>query len=248
MNQTNYFKIFAFVAFLVLMAISCWASVQSLHLRLPDWPITFFWAISVVFFVVSSLGVKLIVDCFNQHLRIDNRGWRLTGGVLLLLVFWVIFSIPTNTHTFFYRSAIRDILTQDLTNTNTELNNLLNTPLSEQEKKNRLRQISPQYDNVIHTIKDLMGKCDAVQKKVIEYQKIEPKLGILIHISERAASLKTDLENERQTLLPYASAIQQVGMSETKVGTDTKQPTSTGGDTGTDVKPSGGDMPLPNLV
>ena len=124
MNQTNYFKIFAFVAFVVLMAISCWASVQSLHLRLPNWPIVFFGAISVVFFVVSSIGVKLIVDSFSQHLRIDNRGWRLTGGIILLLVFWVFFSIPTNTHTFFYRSAIRGILTQELTDTRMELENL----------------------------------------------------------------------------------------------------------------------------
>jgi hypothetical protein len=126
MNENNFLKIFAFVAFVVLMGVSCWATVESLHLLLPSWPVFFFWAASVIFFVVASMGTKKIVDSFNQRIRVENRAWNLLGGIILLLLFWVCFSLPTNTHTFFYRSAIKEVLTQDLTGTKAKLQNLEN--------------------------------------------------------------------------------------------------------------------------
>jgi len=126
MNQKNYFKIFAIVAFLVLMGVSCWATVESLHLLLPSWPVIFFWAIAVIFFVVAALGTKLIVDSFNQRIRVDNRGWQLIGGIVLLLAFWLCFFLLTNTHTLFYRAAIKDVLIRDLTETKGKLQDLAN--------------------------------------------------------------------------------------------------------------------------
>ena len=112
---------------------------------------------------------------------------------------------------------------------------------SDVEKKNRLKQISPQYNNAIRTIDDLLDKCDAVQRKVIEYQKIEPKLRTLIEVSQRADTLKKELENEREAFLPFGNAIQQAGMSGTSVGIGAKPPKPAGNDTDTDVKPPDGD-------
>jgi hypothetical protein len=126
MNQKNFLQIFAFIAFVVLMGVSCWATVESLHLLLPSWPVIFFWAVTVIFFVVASIGTKMIVDSFNQRIRVDNRGWQLTGGIVLLLAFWICFSLPTNTHTFFYRAAIKDVLIRDLTETKGKLQDLAN--------------------------------------------------------------------------------------------------------------------------
>ncbi|MDR0541715.1 MAG: hypothetical protein LBH19_05825, partial [Dysgonamonadaceae bacterium] len=94
MNQSNFFKYFAIIAFVVLMGVSCWATVESLHLLLPNWPVILFWAVTVIFFVVASLGTKLIVDSFNHRIRVENRIGRLIGGIILLLAFWLCFSLP----------------------------------------------------------------------------------------------------------------------------------------------------------
>ncbi|MDR1887284.1 MAG: hypothetical protein LBQ70_05145 [Prevotellaceae bacterium] len=124
MNENKFLKFFAISAFIVLMFVSCWATTESLHLLLPSWPVVFFWAISIIFFVVASLGTKMIVDSFNQNIQLENRGWRLLGGVLLLVVFWIVFSLPTNTHTFFYRSVIKDVLIKELQDTKDKLQDL----------------------------------------------------------------------------------------------------------------------------
>ena len=36
------------------------------------------------------------------------------GGCFLLLVFWLVCSMPTNTHTLFYRTCILDVTLDDL--------------------------------------------------------------------------------------------------------------------------------------
>jgi len=148
MEQNKFLKIFAIGAFLVLMFVSCWATVESLHLLLPSWPVVFFWAISIIFFVVASMGTKLIVDSLNQQIRVENRGWRLLGGILLLLVFWMVCSLPTNTHTFFYRSAIKDVLMSDLTGTKGKLQNLAN----EGEAKNIIDKEKGDFQNKIDVL------------------------------------------------------------------------------------------------
>ena len=108
MNNNNFLKFFSIIAFIAFMMVSCWATVESLHMSLP-WPKPLFWIATIGIFVLSSLGSKLVVDSFNQRIRVDNRGWRLIGGVLILLVFWVLFSLTTNTHTFFYNARSKEI-------------------------------------------------------------------------------------------------------------------------------------------
>lgn len=126
MNKTNFSQIFALMAFVVLLVVSCWATVESLHLLLPSWPVFLFWAVTLIFFVVASMGTKLIVDSLNQKIFLENRGWRLIGGMVLLLAFWGCFILPTNTHTFFYRASIKDVLIRDLTETKGKLQDLAN--------------------------------------------------------------------------------------------------------------------------
>nr|MBQ5605437.1 hypothetical protein [Bacteroidales bacterium] len=124
MNQNKFAKIFALVVFVAFMLISCWATVESLHLLLPSWPIPVFWVATLGIFFLASMGSKMIIDSFNQRLLIDHRGAHLIGGIIMLLVFWVAFSLPTNTHTFFYRSVVMEVLSQDLMNTKNQLESL----------------------------------------------------------------------------------------------------------------------------
>ena len=115
MNENSYLKISCIVLYLAFAAISCWATAESLHLLLPDWPLVAAWAVTIGFFFIASWGTKMITDSLNQDIYMDNRGLHLLGGIFIVLVFWLLCSMPTNTHTFFYRSHVRERVTNDIT-------------------------------------------------------------------------------------------------------------------------------------
>ncbi|MDE5788233.1 MAG: hypothetical protein K2H79_06800, partial [Bacteroidaceae bacterium] len=117
MNENKFLKIFGILAFLAFAAVSCWATAESLHLLLSSWPVAMCWIVTVGFFFIASWGTKMIVDSLNQKIYLEKRGLRLLGGVIILLIFWLACSMPTNTHTFFYRSMINDKVTSDISAT-----------------------------------------------------------------------------------------------------------------------------------
>lgn len=114
MNENKFLKIFSILAFMVFACISCWATAESLHMLLYPLSIIFCWLIAIGFFFIASWGTKMIVDSLNQKIYMEKRGVRLIGGIVLLLIFWLACSMPTNTHTFFYRTTINDVVTHDI--------------------------------------------------------------------------------------------------------------------------------------
>lgn len=134
MGQNKFAKIFSICAFVAFATVSCWATAESLHLLLPALPLALSWIITIGFFVIASLGSKMIVDSLNcQNNYVENRGLKLIGGTILLLVFWLICSMPTNTHTFFYRNCITDVTLDDLKNTEGYLNDIRSNRNMEEE-------------------------------------------------------------------------------------------------------------------
>ncbi len=121
MNDNKFLKIFSLVAFLIFAYVSCWATAESLHLLLSSWPVFMCWAVTVGFFFIASWGSKMIVDSLNQDVWIENHGMHLVGGIIILLVFWLCCSMPTNTHTFFYRSVISSKVSSDIQKTQSYL-------------------------------------------------------------------------------------------------------------------------------
>ena len=117
MDQNKYLIIFSICLFIAFAAVSCWATAESLHLLLPTWPIILCWIVTIGFFVIASMGSKMIVDSLNQNIYMERRGLNLVAGLFLLLVFWLVCSMPTNTHTFFYRTCITDVALDDLKTT-----------------------------------------------------------------------------------------------------------------------------------
>jgi tetratricopeptide (TPR) repeat protein len=95
----------------------------------------------------------------------------------------------------------------------------LSLTFSEDEKKRKLQQIAPQYNNVVGSIDELLGKCNTMLRMVAEYQKVEPNLRILAETAQHAVVQKTKLDNEKQALFPFASAILQVDNSTYTSGT-----------------------------
>lgn len=142
MGENKISKILWLCGFVAFAAVSCWATAESLQLLLPDWPAILCWIVTIGFFVVASIGSKLIVDSLNQNIYMEKRGLSLIGGTILLLVFWLVCSMPTNTHTFFYRSVINDKLNDDLTTTMGYLQQIKDNKVTEesiQKKQSEVR-------------------------------------------------------------------------------------------------------------
>ena len=203
MEKNGFIKIFSMVAFLALMGISCWATTESLHLLLPDMfngskvP---FWIVSILFYVLSAYGTKLIVDGFNNYDDSEHPGLKIFGGILILLLFWVIFSIPTNTHTFFYKSTIQDVLIQDLSNTKSRLQDLANDQTAKRiidaDKAAFGNKIDNLWTNVALEVNNPgnLGWADAAEEAMI---KLEDELGIKI----QRVRLRNNTHQGRQELI-----------------------------------------------
>ena len=121
MKTENLKKWGAFIAFLILAAISCWATEHSFHLLIKWMPEPFVWGLTIAFFIVASYGTKMIVDALNKDLWMDHRRRTFWLGTVLVLIFWLLMSMPTNTHTFFYNHNIGNKIQEDLTTTSTYL-------------------------------------------------------------------------------------------------------------------------------
>ncbi|MDE5812639.1 MAG: hypothetical protein K2H61_10100 [Muribaculaceae bacterium] len=149
MNQTNYLKIVSIALFLVFGAISCWATAESLHLLLASWPKIFCYLVAIGFFIVASIGTKLIVDSLNQKIYVESRTAKLIGGILLVLVFWLFASMPTNTHTFIYRNVINERVNNDIATTQSYLTDIIQNK-SEKERVAKLIRDRKDKVNDIH--------------------------------------------------------------------------------------------------
>lgn len=116
----------AFVAYLVLAAISCWATEHSFHLLIKWMPEAFVWGLTIAFFIVASYGSKMIVDALNKDLWMEHRRRTFWIGSILICIFWLLMSMPTNTHTFFYNHNIGNKVQEDLTTTSSYLEQIKN--------------------------------------------------------------------------------------------------------------------------
>lgn len=154
MEEKNYLKILWVVGFLAFAAVSCWATAESLHLLLSSWPEALCWIVTIGFFIIASLGTKMIVDSLNQDIYLEKRGLRLTGGVILVLLFWLICSMPTNTHTFFYRTVIHDKVTSDITQTRGYLGQVINNT-------NKMEQAQSKVDELRNKVEVKLGELEA---------------------------------------------------------------------------------------
>lgn len=160
MEQNNYLKLIWVIAFIAFAAVSCWATSESLHLLLSSWPIAMCWVVSIGFFIIAALGTKMIVDSLNQNIYLEKRGIRLVGGVLIVLVFWLICSMPTNTHTFFYRTVINDKVNTDISTTRGYLGQIKNNT-------NNKTQATIKVNELKNNVDVLLGELEAEIKNEV---------------------------------------------------------------------------------
>lgn len=160
MEQKNYLKLIWMVAFIAFAAVSCWATAESLHLLLSSWPLAMCWVVTVGFFIIASLGTKMIVDSLNQDIYLEKRGLRLVEGIVIVLIFWLICSMPTNTHTFFYRTVINDKVNTDISTTRGYLSQIKNNT-------NNKTQATVKVNELKNNVDVLLGELEAEIKNEV---------------------------------------------------------------------------------
>ncbi len=102
----------------------------------------------------------MIVDSLNQNIYLEKRGIRLVGGVLIVLVFWLVCSMPTNTHTFFYRTVINDKVNTDISTTRGYLGQIKNNT-------NNKTQATIKVNELKNNIDVLLGELEAEIKNEV---------------------------------------------------------------------------------
>lgn len=146
MNENKYLKIFSIAAFAAFALVSCWATAESLHLLLDSWPLAMCWIVTIGFFFIASWTTKLMVDSLNKNIYMEKRGMKLLGGISLLLVFWLFCSMPTNTHTFFYRTVISDVTNNDIQRTTDYLAQIKENTNNNEQAQIKIKQLQNELE------------------------------------------------------------------------------------------------------
>jgi len=70
----------------------------------------------------------------------EKRGINLIGGIVIVLIFWLVCSMPTNTHTFFYRNLIDQKVTTDIASTQAYLSQIKEGTTTEAKIQERINE------------------------------------------------------------------------------------------------------------
>ncbi len=151
-------KLFFLAGFVLFALMSCWATSASLHLLLPTWPYAFCWLISIGVFILASFGSKLIVDSLNTSIYVNKRGLKLILGLIMVILFWLMFSFPTNTHTLFYHNVAPEKINEDISVTYGYLGQLARGTMIDEKIKDEQNAFNSELDvrkaNLLHEIQN----------------------------------------------------------------------------------------------
>lgn len=142
MGNNNFLKLGAGVLWLAVSIASCYLTVESFYL-LTGWSRWILWIMASAFFVLSSFGMTFIYDSLNSNsdLRNDKRTPCFVTGLLIVLAFWGIFSLPTNAHTLYLQENAIEVVKKDLVKAQKELDNLPNKELTTIELEKKLNNV-----------------------------------------------------------------------------------------------------------
>lgn len=129
MRTFNWKKIVSIVAFIALAGFSCYWTAESLYIWQPSITIYGALLIAIVFYIVASICFSRFIKSFQKYGDFgqgifNSRGGHLFFGLAGLIVFWLMFSLPTNTHTLLYRASIKEIVKTDIERTQSYLRDL----------------------------------------------------------------------------------------------------------------------------
>lgn len=200
MGENKFLKIFALVAFVAFAAVSCWSTTESLFLTLenaqiPKWV---FWIAVVGLYVLTSICFKLVLDSFNQNIYVEHRKVKFVIGLLGVIVLWIAFSMPTNSHTFFYKQMAKTTAVNELKHVDVQLQSL-NDEQTFREKYNAgWKKYKEDVESSLHALKaeifdfQNIGAGDKTEARIVD---IENLMGLEIG---KIARLKARDRSQRE--------------------------------------------------
>lgn len=121
MRKLNFKQIICGLAFLGLAGFSCFWTAESLYIWQPDITLPGAWMLAIVFYIIASMSFSRLLLSLNKNEyfgdKLGGRGGQFLLGLIGLIVFWLVISLPTNTHTLLYRATVGDVIKTDLTRT-----------------------------------------------------------------------------------------------------------------------------------
>lgn len=197
MGRKSLFEIIALIAFAAFAAVSCYLTVESIHLSLPSIPKWCFWIAIVGLYVLTSYGTKMIMDSFSRSKMIDNRGKKFVGGLLIVLITWLFVSFPTNVHSLFYDKMAKETAKAEELHLKNQLSLLTNEELAKEKfnsdftkKVERVRTLKGQLKNEI-THPDRPGSGERADSTLQTIENaLDIKVGTIIRRSNQGMNLK----------------------------------------------------------
>lgn len=203
MNDNKILKIISAILFVAFAGVSCWATVESIYLSLPDFPKIIFWVAVVGIFLLTSYLTTIVVNAFNPNIFMDKRGLKLIGGLLGVLLLWLCFSMPTNTHTFFYKKMAKEVALKELNFLDVELSKLTDTNLYFEsynkqwnEYVNKVKSQQKAFESEIDNFQQL-GQGDRAEERL---QKVEQTMGLKIGTLQRLKKVGNGSQKERNQI------------------------------------------------
>ena len=167
--------------FVIFGAISCFATSESLYLTFDGAFPRFIWvAIVIGFYIITSLGTKWIIESFSSDFQ-ENRRLKLFGGLLIVLVFWLAVSFPTNAHTFLYKRAAKTVAQKEIAWQDNELYSIIDVKAWAYAKNAEITKKTADIESLKQA---LIGEINHSDRKGFAEKadsillKIEDKLGI----------------------------------------------------------------------
>lgn len=154
MRTLNVKKIVCILAFIGLAGFSCFWTAESLFIWQPSITIWGAWLIAVVFYIIASICFSRFIKGFEKYGDFGqglfaSRGGHLFFGLVGLLIFWLMVSLPTNTHTLLYRASIKEIIKSDLTRTQGYLQGLKDNNVEIKKIEDRYKSKKDAVDAII---------------------------------------------------------------------------------------------------
>lgn len=198
MQTFNYKKIVSLVAFIGLAGFSCFWTAESLYIWQPSITIIGAWLIAIVFYIVASICFSKVLMTLDRNEyfggKLFGRGGQLLLGLLGLIVFWLMVSLPTNTHTLLYRASIKNIIITDLTRTQSYLQGLKDNNIEIKKIEDKYNSKKDAVDaHITRLIAEIdnpsaMGIGERFEKILVE---LEKTLGATIQREAKIGNTKT---------------------------------------------------------
>jgi len=217
-NRSFMSFILPLLMFVVFGTVSCFATSESLYLTFDGAFPRAIWIVIVIgFYIITSLGTKWIIESFSSGFQ-ENRRLKLFGGLLIVLVFWLAVSFPTNAHTFLYKRAAKTVAQKEIAWQDKQLNSItdVNAWISGLDVAIRMKNIKAEIESkkvaLIEEIKhpDRKGFAEKSERILLE---IEELFGIKNGSIPRTAARNSTEKEMNRLCMHYSNAIEnQLGI------------------------------------